>query len=167
MKRNNYILNENVILAQEEICEALYEKYDGNTQQILDYADKVGMPYSKCKGCEVLTPTVVRIFSDNCAICGGTKEMQRNYKTPPKVKFKVEVNPFTKRVEINAKIKKVKYTIEMYYSEIDEWNSFEMGGKVFDIHFDYDVEFSVTIYKVKNGSIVVNKQYLTELIIKL
>lgn len=83
------------------------------------------------------------------------------------MKFKVEVNPFKKQAIINAKIGVVSYTKEIYYQEVDEWKSFQFGDHVFDIHFHYDEEFTVSIYKVEEDCLMQYIPCLVELTIKL
>lgn len=83
------------------------------------------------------------------------------------MKFKVEVNPFKKQAIINAKIGVVSYTKEIYYQEVDEWNSFQLGDHVFDIHFHYDEEFTVSIYLINEGSLMQYIPCLVELTINL
>lgn len=41
----------------------------------------------------------------------------------------------------------------MKYEEDDEWNSFDFGGNIFDIHFLYDEAFTVSIYPVIDDSV--------------
>ena len=74
--RNKFIVTPRTALAQLEICTKLYAE---SIASVYDYANKVGLPYSECKGCEASTPTVVTIHSDTCAICGKSKEMQSKY----------------------------------------------------------------------------------------
>jgi hypothetical protein len=83
------------------------------------------------------------------------------------MKFKVEVNPFKKQAIINAKIGVVSYTKEIYFQEFDEWNAFEFGDHVFDIHFHYEDEFSVSIYLVNEGYLLRHTPCIVELTIKL
>ena len=83
------------------------------------------------------------------------------------INIKVEVNPFLNKATINSKIKNILYTKIIYYECIDDWNSFSFNNMVFDIHFHYDAEFSVTIYPVKNNKIDYSKNYKVDLIIKL
>lgn len=65
-----------------------------------------------------------------------------------KFKFKVQVNPFTQEAIIKTKIGSTEFSHIMYYEEADEFNSFEIDDYVFDIHFHYDQEFTVSIYPV-------------------
>jgi hypothetical protein len=83
------------------------------------------------------------------------------------IKFKVEVNPFLRKVVINSKIGKILYTKIIYYEVIDEWNSFEFDGKPFDIQFHYDAEFLVSIYPVEENKVDYTKPYDVELIFKM
>lgn len=76
-KRNKFIVKETLADIQLTICEALY-KVSGQ-QGINNYADKVKMAYSECKGCESITPTIITINHDNCATCGGEKTKQILY----------------------------------------------------------------------------------------
>lgn len=64
------------------------------------------------------------------------------------IRFNVEVNPFLQKATITTEIDGVSYTIIRHYNEIDEWDSFEINGQVYDIHFCYDSEFTVSIYPV-------------------
>jgi hypothetical protein len=83
------------------------------------------------------------------------------------MKFKVEVNPFKKQAIINAKIGFISYTKEIYFQEFDEWNTFEFGCHVFDIHFHYEDEFSVSIYRVNEGYVLRRIPCIVELKINL
>ena len=84
-----------------------------------------------------------------------------------KIKFKVQVNPFKKIAIISTHFNKKLFTKLMYYDNIDEWNSFEMAGITFDIHFHYDAEFLVSIYPVKNNKVDYTKQYSVNLSFKM
>jgi hypothetical protein len=70
-----------------------------------------------------------------------------------KTKFKVEVNPFKQKAVIYAKINNCKYEKTIYYENVEEWNSFEFGNKIFDIEFSYEGEFLVSIYPVKKNKV--------------
>ena len=83
------------------------------------------------------------------------------------IKFKVEVNPFRKKAVINSKIGNIQYTKILYYEDIDEWNSFEFAGKIFDIQFHYDTEFLVSIYPVEENKTDYTKPYEVELTFKM
>ena len=62
-------------------------------------------------------------------------------------KFDVIVNPFTHNVIVEHKSKDGSETIELKADGlIDSWSSFTMDGFLYDIHFYYDQEFSVSIY---------------------
>ena len=78
--RHKFIVPSNLAKAQMEICESLYQDKEGR-QKINDYADKVKMPYTQCKGCDSETPTIVEVKFDTCAVCGGQKEKQEIYLT--------------------------------------------------------------------------------------
>jgi hypothetical protein len=82
-------------------------------------------------------------------------------------KFKVEVNPFIREAIIKSIINDVEHTLEMYYEDVDEWNGFMLDGKHFDIHFDYDEEFSVSIYEIKDNIARYDNSCEVELTIKL
>ena len=84
-----------------------------------------------------------------------------------KIKFKVQVNPFKKIALISTYINKILFIRSMYYENIHEWNSFEMDGIIFDIHFHYDAEFLVSIYPVKNNKVDYTKQYSVNLSFKM
>ena len=84
-----------------------------------------------------------------------------------KIKFKVQVNPFKKIAIISTHINKKLFTMSMYYENIDEWNSFELDGITFDIHFHYDAKFLVSIYPVKNNKVDYTKQYSVNLSFKM
>jgi len=84
------------------------------------------------------------------------------------MKFKVEVNPFKKKAIIKTMIGGFDFTKEIYYKELDEWNSFQVvGERVFDIHFHYDEEFTVSIYLVNDGCLPRYTPCIVELTIKL
>jgi hypothetical protein len=83
------------------------------------------------------------------------------------IKFKIEVNPFKRKVVINSKIGEILYTKIIYYEDIDEWNSFEFDGKTFDIQFHYDAEFLVSVYPVEENEVDYTKPYDVELTFKM
>jgi len=83
------------------------------------------------------------------------------------MKFQVEVNPFKQSAIINTKIGAFSYTQVMYFEQFDEWDSFELGGQIFDIHFLYDMEFTVSIYPVFDNKADYTKPFEVELTIKL
>ena len=79
--------------------------------------------------------------------------------------FDVFVSPFEKKVTI-SRIKEGQeleidpakrrsgsllcdYVEELYFRDLDEWQSFEMDGKVYDVHFLYEDDFTLNIYEVK------------------
>ena len=62
--------------------------------------------------------------------------------------FKVEVNPFTRYVELRARIKGVDEFATVYYDQelSDEiWYEFTMGETNFEINLCYDKSLEVTI----------------------
>lgn len=62
-------------------------------------------------------------------------------------KFNVIVNPFTHVAYVSTKVGKTEQEVELNPDTLlDEWSSFEFGDNVYDIHFHYDTEFSVSIY---------------------
>ena len=65
-------------------------------------------------------------------------------------KFYVDVNPFTQVAIIRAKIGKDTYESEVEYTLPDMWATFSMGEDVFDIHFYYENEFSVSVYSAED-----------------
>jgi hypothetical protein len=76
------------------------------------------------------------------------------------MKFDIIINPFTKLADITANSDgKNKEQFKMTYSDADEWNSFKIDNKVFDIHFYYDEEFTVSIYEVF-GENAIYSEYL-------
>ena len=83
------------------------------------------------------------------------------------MKFQIEVNPFKQSAIINTKIGAIYYTHAMYFEQFDEWNSFEFAGQIFDIHFLYDMEFTVSIYPVIDNKTDYTKSFEVELTIKL
>jgi len=69
-------------------------------------------------------------------------------------KFYIDVNPFTHTANIRAKIGKDTYESEVEYTLPDSWATFSMGEDVFDIHFYYEGEFSVSVYSgEENGTL--------------
>jgi hypothetical protein len=79
--------------------------------------------------------------------------------------FEVTVNPFKRSVHI-GRIKEGQeleidpakrrngnvlydFVEELYFRDLDEWQSFEMDGKYYDVHFLYEDDFSLNIYEVK------------------
>jgi len=68
--------------------------------------------------------------------------------------MKVILNPFTKEV----KIQKLDFETCLNYEDIDEWNSFEIKNKVYDIHIHYDSGLSVAVYPVINNKVDFAKQ---------
>ena len=83
------------------------------------------------------------------------------------IHFKVQVNPFKREAIINSKIGTIQYTRSIYFDDIDEWNSFEFGENIFDIHFHYDAEFLVSIYPVENNVVDYTKPFEVELTFKM
>ena len=65
-----------------------------------------------------------------------------------RIRFNVEVNPFLQKGIITTEIDTVLHSVIIYYNEVDEWNSFDINGQVYDIHFYYSSEFTVSIYPV-------------------
>jgi hypothetical protein len=83
--------------------------------------------------------------------------------------FEVAVDPFRRSAHI-ARIREgqelevdpakrrygnVLYDVihELYFRDLDEWQSFEIDGKYYDVHFLYEDDFTLNIYEVKeNGS---------------
>jgi hypothetical protein len=63
--------------------------------------------------------------------------------------MKVIINPFTKQVVVLDK----KEEVELYYDDIDEWVSFTLSNRVYDIHILYDSGLDVSIYNVIDGVI--------------
>jgi hypothetical protein len=62
-------------------------------------------------------------------------------------KFNVLVNPFTGIAYVSTKVGNTQQEIEISVDNLlDEWSSFEFGSNVYDIHFHYETEFSVSIY---------------------
>ena len=84
-----------------------------------------------------------------------------------KLDFKVKVNPFTHSVSINVTSKGITYTLVTGYEDIDQWDTFELMGRTFDIQYHYEAEFLVDIYDVVNGKIDYEAQHNVELTIKL
>jgi hypothetical protein len=83
------------------------------------------------------------------------------------MKFRVEVNPFTRKAIISCDWNNYQHEWIMYYDDIDEWNSFQIDYYLFDIHFLYDFDFSVSIYPVKNNSVDYEHECDVDLVIKL
>lgn len=69
------------------------------------------------------------------------------------IKFIVTVNPFLKSAKIQCEYKKCLYEKKLIYSDIDDWQTFKIDNRVFDIHFLYDTEFTVSIYNVENNKV--------------
>lgn len=70
-----------------------------------------------------------------------------------KIKFNVTVNPFLSLAVINTEINNVNYTTEIIFSDLDEWNTFDFEGKIFDIHYHYDSGFNLSIYPVNENKV--------------
>jgi len=49
--------------------------------------------------------------------------------------MKAKVNPFYRSVVISVDESEVA---ELFFDETDEWNSFNINGKMYDIHFNYE-----------------------------
>lgn len=81
--------------------------------------------------------------------------------------FNVVVNPFLKNATISTKIDGIKYEKDLQYIDIDEWDSFDFVGNVFDIHFLYDTEFTVSIYTVENNIVDYAKEHKVKLKFKM
>lgn len=81
--------------------------------------------------------------------------------------FNVEVNPFLHTVSINTEVNDCVYTICTGYESLDDWNSFEIAGKTFDIHYLYEAEFLISIYPVEENKVDYSKEQKVNLTIKL
>ena len=81
--------------------------------------------------------------------------------------FEVTVNPFKREAVLKCLINECEYIKTIFWGDIDEWNSFEMENKTFDIHFYYDAEFLVSIYPVEDNKVDFSKSLKVDLIIKL
>jgi hypothetical protein len=80
------------------------------------------------------------------------------------INFKVEVNPFLRMAIVKTNINDCEYSFGLFYNELDEWNSFSLDGKDYDIHFLYDDKFSVSIYPLHSNY---DNSCIVELTIKL
>ena len=80
-------------------------------------------------------------------------------------KFKAVVNPFTRKVILTSTIAEVPYGLTMHYEDIDEWNGFNMGDNIFDIHFDYEDKFYVSIYSVIDNKADVERSHEVDVVI--
>ncbi len=83
------------------------------------------------------------------------------------MKFNAIVNPFLHEVKLTCKDKKTTHEIVFNYESIDEWNSFEIDGKTFDIQFHYDAEFLISIYPVENNKVDFSKSQNVKIKFKL
>ena len=81
--------------------------------------------------------------------------------------FKAIVNPFLQEVKLTCKDKKITQEIVFNYENIDEWNSFEIDGKIYDIQFHYDAEFLISIYPVENNKVDFSKSQDVKIKFKL
>jgi hypothetical protein len=81
-------------------------------------------------------------------------------------KFYVDVNPFTYVASIRAKIGKDTYETEVDYTLPDFWATFSMGEDVFDIHFDYDGEFTAEVFSAEDNG-VTQGAFPTKITLKL
>lgn len=70
-----------------------------------------------------------------------------------KFQFIVTVNPFLQSAKIQCEYKKCLYEKDLIYSDIDDWQTFQIDNRIFDIHFLYDTEFTVSIYNVENNKV--------------
>jgi len=71
------------------------------------------------------------------------------------MKMIVDVNPFTMVAKISAKINKVEERAEVVFSPYDFgniWYTFELGGRVYDIVFNYDGVLSVVVEDAEDGT---------------
>jgi hypothetical protein len=84
-----------------------------------------------------------------------------------RIRFNVEVNPFLNKGIITTEIDTVLHSVIIYYNEVDEWNSFNINGQVYDIHFCYDTEFTVSIYPVNKDVADCDNPYKVKLKIVL
>jgi hypothetical protein len=84
--------------------------------------------------------------------------MEAKEKIDSDIKFDVKVNAFTRSATFVSNINGCEY-IRVLYFELDEWNSFEMDGNLFDVHFMYDEKFSVYIYPVFDGEVDCTQEY--------
>jgi hypothetical protein len=69
-------------------------------------------------------------------------------------KFNVIINPFKQRMCVYARVNKVDCETIIPYSELDEWNSFEFNGRLFDLHLLYDEDIEISIYELQDGGIL-------------
>jgi hypothetical protein len=83
------------------------------------------------------------------------------------MKFQVIINPFKHEAIIKTKMGNTKYSKTMYYFNNDEWNSFDIIGQLFDIHFCYDKKFTVSVYTVKDSQTNYEVNHDIKLTIKL
>lgn len=81
--------------------------------------------------------------------------------------FSLEVNPFRKSIALKCVINEVEYSRELYYEELDDWQTFEVVGHTFDLHNYYDAEFLVEIFEVIDNLIDLSQPQKTDLTIKL
>jgi hypothetical protein len=81
--------------------------------------------------------------------------------------FSLEVNPFRKSISLKCVIDEVEYTRELYYEELDDWQTFQVGGRRFDLHNYYDAEFLVEIFEVVDNLIDLSAPLKTRLTFKL
>jgi hypothetical protein len=65
--------------------------------------------------------------------------------------FNVIINPFKQRMCVYARVNKVDCEEIIPYEGLDEWNSFEFNGSLFDIHLLYEEDINVSIYEVIGG----------------
>jgi hypothetical protein len=83
------------------------------------------------------------------------------------IDFNVIVNPFTHILKLSCVMDKVEYEREIIFDEFDEWNSFNLNEREFDLHIHYDTKLSVSIYDVIANNIILDKNHNVNLIIKL
>jgi len=79
--------------------------------------------------------------------------------------FTVTVNPFTRTATITKEEypSGETYTIEIEYTDLDEWCGFSIGDKEYDSHFLYEGgNFSFNIYPVKADNAVDYMECLVE-----
>jgi hypothetical protein len=83
-------------------------------------------------------------------------------------KFNVTVNPFSHTIVVSSKTRTGYQEVELVADSLmDEWSSFEIGSNVYDIHFYYDQEFSVSIYDAEDNAEAYQNSHSVKLIIKL
>lgn len=64
-------------------------------------------------------------------------------------KFNLLINPFTRRLLISSRINGIACEAIVEYDLLDEWHSFQLDNKSFDVHIYYEDSIDINIHENK------------------